>query len=224
MGTIVEQVIAALRACGIRADEAYPGGRIPALTGAVAAVRLGKVDRSVRTTAVQVVVMSPAHTGGAECEASALRALDCLQDMGATCVKEICRFDEMADVFYIDIEATFFGTPLESGWSAGPGYAVKIGTQPLHYAVSFSAQRATDDEVTAIGNAKWSFTLTEQMPTGISEPPDPVEPFTVTLTRAGRDETFAGCRWTSVQREETIRGVSQTRRGIAASRNVMQIL
>ena len=67
MGTIVNQVINALRAENIRADEAYPGGRIPALTGAVAAVRLGKVDRSVRTTNVEVVIMSPAKSGGSLC-------------------------------------------------------------------------------------------------------------------------------------------------------------
>ena len=40
------RVNAAAAGLGIRADEAYPGGRIPALTGPVAAVRLGKVDRS----------------------------------------------------------------------------------------------------------------------------------------------------------------------------------
>ena len=99
MGTIVTQVIEVLKNAGIRADEAYPGGRIPALTRAVAAVRLGRVDRSVRTTAVQVVVMSPASGGGSLCEDTALRALEALQGMGGTCIKEVCRFDEMADVF-----------------------------------------------------------------------------------------------------------------------------
>ena len=68
-------MIEALKAAEIRADEAYPGGRIPALTGPVAAVRLGKVDRAVRTTTVQVIVMSPAAQGGAVCEATALRAI-----------------------------------------------------------------------------------------------------------------------------------------------------
>ena len=104
MGTIVNQVIARLREANIRADEAYPGGRIPALTGAVAAVRLGKIDRSVRTTAVQVVVMSPASGGGGQCETAALQSVEVLQEMGGTCTKDVCKFDEMADVFYIEIE------------------------------------------------------------------------------------------------------------------------
>ena len=83
MGTIVNQVIDALTGAGIRSDEAYPGRRIPALTGPVAAVRLGKIDRSVRTTTVEVVVMSPASGGGSLCENTALRAVETLQDMGS---------------------------------------------------------------------------------------------------------------------------------------------
>ena len=224
MGTIVSQVMDALREAGIRSDEAYPGRRIPALTGPVAAVRLGKVDRSVRRTAVQVVIMSPAAEGGSVCEAAALRAVAALQTMGGTCVKDVCRFDEMASAFYSEIEADFFGSPTETGWSAGPGYAVKINAQPMEHVVSFAAERKTDNEVTAIGNAKWQFTLEELLPPGTSEPPDPVEPFSVTVTRTLGQESFTGCTLTSVKREETIRGVTQIRKGIATARNVMGIL
>lgn len=224
MGTIVSQVIDALRASDIRSDEAYPGSRIPALTGAVAAVRLGKVDRSVRTTTVQVTVMSPTKSGGSQCEAAALRAVEVLTDMGGTCVKDICKFDEMADVFYIEIGAQFFGTALESGWSAGPGYAITIGSQPMEHVVSFQVERSTDEEVTSIADAKWNFTMEELLPPGTSEPADPAEPFVITVSRSGGQESFTGCTWTSVRREETIRGVTQIRKGIAASRNVMGIL
>lgn len=222
--TIVIKVIDALAGAGIRADEAYPGSRIPALTGAVAAVRLGKVDRSVRTTTVQIVVMSPAGTGGSVCEATALRAVDTLQGMGATCVKEICKFDEMADVFYIEISAVFFGTPGEASWSAGPGYAITIGGQAMEYVTGFSITRKTDDEVTSIADAKWQFTLEELMPPGTSEPADPAEPFTVTISRSNGEELLSGCTWTSVKREDTLKGIGQTRTGIAASRAVLGIL
>jgi len=224
LGTIVSGVIDRLRSAGIRSDEAYPGRQIPALTGAVAAVRLGRVDRSVRTTRVQVVIMSPASLGGSSCEVTALRAVEVLQDMGGTCVKEMCRFDEMANVFYSEIDAAFFGTALENSWSAGPGYSVKLGAQPLDHVVRFSAQRSTDKEVTAIGDAKWSFTLEELLPPGTSEPSDPAEPFTVTVSRPGGEESFTGCTWSMVKREETIRGVTQIRQGIAEKRNVMGIL
>ena len=222
--TIISMVIDALQAVDIRADEAYPGGRIPALTGAVAAVRLGKVDRSVRTTAVQIVIMSPASSGGSVCETTALRAVEAMQDMSATCVKDVCKFDEMADVFYIEISAEFFGTPLESSWSAGPGYSITIGSQSMPYVTAFEIFRQTDEEVTAISSAKWTFTLEEQLPTGTSEPADPTEPFTLTVTRSNTDEVLSGCIWTSVRREDTIKGVTQTRTGIAASRGVMSIL
>ena len=224
MGTIVNQVIRQLRDADIRADEAYPGGRIPALTGAVAAVRLGKIDRSVRATAVQVVVMSPASGGGSQCESTALQAIDVLQEMGGTCTKDVCKFDEMADVFYIEIEAAFFGTELADGWSAGPGFSVTIGMQDMPHAVSFGMQRAIDEEITAISNAKWQFTLEELLPPGSSEPPEPQEPFTLTVVREMYDEVLSGCHWISAKREDTLRGVSQIRVGIANSRSVMGIL
>lgn len=224
MGTIVSNVIDALRTAEIRSDEAYPGGRVPALTGPVAAVRLGKVDRSVRSTDVQVVIMSPAVPGGSLCEATALRAVEVLQDMGGTCVKDICRFDEMASVFYSEITASFFGTALEDGWSAGPGYSIEIGEQPMNHVVSFSAERSIGVDITAIASAKWTFTMKELLPPGISEPPDPTEPFAISISRPLTDEIFSGCTWTSVSREETIRGVTQTRKGIAESRKVLGIL
>ncbi|MBQ7802020.1 MAG: hypothetical protein IJ375_06835 [Oscillospiraceae bacterium] len=222
--TIVSKVIDALTRADIRADEAYPGSRIPALTGPVAAVRLGKVDRSVRTTAVQIVVMSPAGTGGSVCEATALRAVDTLQDMGATCVKEICKFDEMADVFYIEISAAFFGTPGESSWSAGPGYSITIGAQAMEHVTGFAITRKTDEEVTSIGSAKWQFTLEELLPPGTSEPADPSEPFTITVARSGGEELLSGCTWTSARREDTLKGIGQTRTGVATGRSVMGIL
>lgn len=224
MGTIVGNVIDALTAADIRADEAYPGRRIPALTGPVAAVRLGKLDRSVRTTAVEVVIMSPASGGGSLCENTALRAVEAIQDMGGTCIKDVCKFDEMADVFYIDIEAEFFGTAMEDKWSAGPGYSITVGAQPMEHVVSFSAQRATDEEVTDIASAKWTFVMEELLPPGTSEPSDPAEPFNLSVTRALGDEMFTGCRFTSQSREDTIRGVTQIRKGTAEKRTVVGIL
>lgn len=224
MGTIVSQVIDHLRGADIRADEAYPGGRIPALTGAVAAVRLGRIDRSVRTTSVQVVVMSPASDGGSLCERTALLAIEVLQEMGGTCTKDICKFDEMADVFYVEIEASFFGTALAANWSAGPGFSVTIGEQPMEHAVRFGIGRQTDDEVTQISSAKWQFTLEELLPPGVGEPPDPTEPFVLMVTRNNTDEVLSGCRWISVKREDTLRGISQIRVGQANTRSVMGIL
>ena len=224
MGTIVSKVIDLLRDVNIRADEAYPGGRIPALTGAVAAVRLGKVDRAVRTTAVQVTVMSPADSGGSACEATALRAIQALENANATCVKGLCQFDDMADLFYTEITAEFFGVALENSWSPGPGFAITIGIQPMEWVTDFSITRKTDDEITSISNAPWEFTLVELLGPGSIDPPDPSEPFTLQVSRPLTDEIFTGCTWTKVERRDTIRGISQTRTGVAKKREVSGIL
>ena len=222
--TIVGKVIEILQGVDIRADEAYPGGRIPALTGPVAAVRLGKVDRTVRTTAVQVIIMSPSGQGGAVCDATALRAIQAMEDNGAACQKELCRFDNTADVFYSEITAVFFGVALEESWLPGPGYAIAIGYQDMEWATGFSIRRQTDEEITAISNAKWVFTLEELLGPGSVDPPDPTEPFTLTVTRDMTDEIFTGCTWTSVEREDTIRGIRQVRTGVAKTRSTSGIL
>ena len=224
MGTIVENVISALRSKEIRADEAYPGGRIPALTGPVAAVRLGKVDRSQRTTTVQVIVMSPAAQGGGVCEATALGAIEALEAMDGVCTKGLCQFDGMADVFHTEITAEFFGVAWENSWSPGPGYSVTIGSQSMEWVTGFSIRRQTDGEVTAITNAVWEFTMEELLSPGSVDPPDPAEPFTLTITRDNSDETFTGCTWTSVKRTDTLRGISQIRTGTAKKRMTSGIL
>ena len=208
----------------IRADEAYPGGRIPALTGPVAAVRLGKVDRSVRTTTVQVIIMSPAAQGGGACEATALRAIEALEGMDGVCVKGLCQFDDMADVFHIEITAEFFGVALESSWAAGPGYAVTIGSQPMEWVTGFSIRRQTGEEITSIADAVWEFTMEELLGPGSVDPPDPTEPFAITLARDNGEETLTGCTWTSVKRTDTLRGISQVRTGTAKKRMTSGIL
>ena len=224
MGSFVAQVIDQLQAHQIRADEAYPGKRIPALEQAVAAVRLGKVDRSVRTTTVLVTIMGPAKSGGGFCESTALKAVTALQNMGGTCKKDVCRFDEMADVFYIEIEVEFFGTATADNWSAGPGYSVTLGIQPMPHTVSFGLQREIDEEVTSISKAKWEFTLEELLPPDATEPPDPAEPFTLSVRRSSSNEVLTECTWISVRREHTVRGIRQVRVGIAKTRSVMGIL
>lgn len=44
------------------------------------------------------------------------------------------------------------------------------------------------------------------------------------MIREGGEEIFNQCTWTYVKREETIRGVTQIRKGIAGSRGEMGIL
>ena len=224
MGTIVSEVIDKLSRGGIRSAEAYPGKRIPALGTPVAAVHLGKVDRSVRTTHLEVIIMSPVASGGSACELAALQAIEILQAMGGTCVKAVCKFDEMASVFYINIDVAFFGTALPTRWSAGPGYSIKIGAQDLKYVTSFQAKREVDDMTPTINEARWEFTMEELYPPGTNEPPDPPAPFDLTISRSGGEETYNGCHWVSVKREDTIRGVSQIRVGKAISRSDLGIL
>lgn len=211
-------IIALLRGYGIRADEAYPGGRIPVLTGPVAAIRLGKVDRSVRSTAVQITIMSPADQGGTVCETTALQTIQVMEDLRATCQKEVCQFDHAADVFFIEITAVFSGVALADTWSPGPGFSVYIGLQPIEWVTGFSARRQSEDGA-AIASAPWTFTLEELLGPDSTDLPDPTEPFAITVARTKGDEIFTGCTLTSVEREDTLRGIRQVRKGVATGRS-----
>ena len=212
--SVVTLIIDLLKGCGIQSGEAYPGGRIPVLTGPVAAIRLGKIDRAVRSTAVQITVMSPADQGGAVCEDTALRIIEVMEELRATCQKETCRFDHTADVFYIEITAVFSGIAHADGWTPGPGFSVHIGIQPMSWATGFSIRRQTENGV------QWEFTLEELLGPGSVDPPPPVEPFVITVTRPNGKEVFSGCTLTSVEREDTIRGIRQVRRGVAQTRSI----
>jgi tetratricopeptide (TPR) repeat protein len=62
------------------------------------------------------------------------------------------------------------------------------------------------------------------LPPDSAEPPDPREPFTLTVVRSQFDETLTDCHWISIKREDTLRGVSQIRTGIAKKRTVVGII
>ena len=222
--TIVAKVIEMLQAAEIRTDEAYPGGRLPALTGPVAAVRLGKVDRAVRATTVQITVMSPAGLGGSTCEAVALRAMQALEDQGGICQKGLCQFDDMADLFFIEIAAEFLGVALENDWMPGPGFAITIGLQKMEWATDFTITRWIGDEAASIKDSPWQFTLEELLGPGSVDPPEPAEPFILHVERLMGDEVFTGCVWTHVERQDTLRGIRQIRTGVAQKRTISGIL
>ena len=95
---------------------------------------------------------------------------------------------------------------------------MKIGEQRMEWVTGFTIRRQTDEEITAIADAQWEFTMEELLGPGSVDPPDPTEPFTMVVTRNSSRETFTGCTWTSVKRTDTLRGISQIRTGVARKR------
>ena len=203
---LVSDVVSALREAGIRAEAAWPGRRIPAITGPVAAVCMEQADYSAEIYRVRVTVFSPADRGGRVCEATAEAAAEAVATLRADCVQGICRFDADADCYCIPITATFCTVR-----PAVSAFTVTQGSTVLDGAVGFTAWREADPDK--------GISLEEEFAPGQSERVVTAAPFQLTVTRAAGVEVFSGCAWTEVNREDSQKRLRQIRIGTADSRS-----
>ena len=67
---------------GIRARRAMPGGVLPELQSAAAAVQLAQVDQAAATATVLVTVVVPAKLGGGSCEELAVKVSSVMPSTG----------------------------------------------------------------------------------------------------------------------------------------------
>lgn len=211
----VSNVVSALKAAGIRTEAAYPGRRMMALTGPVAAVCLEQVDYAAQTTCVQVEVMCPAAQGGAVCEGTAETAGKAAAALGAECVQGPCRFNGDTDCYCVSLTVTFC-----TAQAAASAFSVTQGGVALDGAVGFKAWREADaDNGITLANAAWQIRLEEEFSPGQREKIVTTDPFQLTVTRTAGVEVFTGCTWTQVKREDTPELLRQTRTGTAGSRS-----
>ena len=216
--SVVTTVIEALNNAGIRAAAAFPGQIAADLTQPAAAVSLFQVNQQQRLTEVLVTVLCPVSMGGAACEAEALRVTEVLTNTGASCVQEICEFDSRRQLLTVPVYAAFRGGIWEAAWIPGGDLTVKLGTTELLSATNFISEQITEDPVaTALSGCPWKFSIEEFFYPGYSEENTPSEPFSVTVTRTTRTETYKNCRFTAIKREAGPTGLRQIREGIADS-------
>ena len=223
--SVVTTVIEALNNAGIWAAAAYPGQAAPELTQPAAAVSLFQVNQQQRVTEVLVTVLCPAAMGGAACEAEALRVTEVLTNTGASCVQEICEFDSRRQLLSVPVYAAFRGGIWEAAWIPGGDLTVKLGANELFSATNFTSEQATEDpETTALSGCPWKFSIEEFFYPGYSEENTPEEPFSITVTRTTRTETYKNCRFTAIKREAGPTGLRQIREGTAESMIHMAIV
>lgn len=228
--SILDLVIRRLREENFVADAAYPGQKFPKIDQPVAAVHIEKVDRAEMAVTVEVNVLCPAAMGGTACELEALRAAEILRWSGAVCVQNGCRYDGIAQVYVVQILATFTGITEEDRYVLGPGFYVYLDDLLQPDAVAVSAEAATGAEpeyamgegtpigVSTGGGKFWTIGLEERIPSGYPETEEPGGVFTMKVTTEEKTEIYSGCRWTSIQREYTKEGLRRIRKGFALSR------
>ena len=227
--SILELVLRRLRQANFTADVAFPGQKFPRVTEPVAAVHIEKVDRAGMTVTVEVSIICPAAMGGTACELEALRATETLQWAGAVCIQNGCSYDGIAQVYVVQILATFTGVTEADTFYRGPGFTVYINDaiQADATAVSWEKVSGQVPEYSMgeaepadyyQGNSCWKITLEEQIPSGSPEPREPEGEFTLKVKSLLKTEIYSGCRWESVFREYTRDGLRRVRKGVAAMR------
>lgn len=212
---LVKDVVTALKAAGIRAEEAWPGKRMPAITEPVAAVFMEQVDDTAQTACVQIQILSPEALGGGPCETAAETAADAAGALGAACLREACQFDASTDCYRVAITAAFSTAP-----AAERAFSVVQSGTTLDGAVGFTAWREADaDNEITLASAQWQIRLVEEFQPGQREETVTTDPFQLTVTRTAGVEVFTSCTWTEVKREDTEECLRQTRTGTAGGRS-----
>lgn len=232
--SILELVLRRLREENFLADVAFPGQKFPVITEPVAAVHIEKVDRSNLSVTVEVSIICPAVLGGTYCEVEALRATEVLRWAGATCVQNGCEYDGLAQVYVVQILATFTCITESDDCVMGPGFRVYVKENLAPFAVSFQAEQVFDIEAqyemgedAPIGIRKgswvWKLRLEELIPAGNMEARDPEGSFQVRVESDTVTEIYYSCRWTSVSREFTRQGLRRIRTGISMFRQEAEV-
>ena len=211
-----------------------PGGVLPELQSAAAAVQLAQVDQAAASATVLVTVVVPAKLGGGSCEELAVKVSSVLSGIGGVCRLEKLEQLTGTVLLALPVYAKFAGYEKADGWQELPKptpepdveamtFTVTLAGKEVAHAVSFAAwRRAVDDQgmVTQIGNVPWQFSLKELLPLDAVEEAAPTEPFTVTVSRSGRTEVYSGCTLLYQRRFTSAQGLNQTREGVAESLQV----
>lgn len=215
----VSTVVSALQDAGIRAEAAYPGRQMPAITEAVAAVCLERADYGTGETVVLVTVFSPGSKDGILCETAAEKAGAALASLGSGCVQGKCQYSDHEDLYYGEIRVTFAPEP-EPEADPIVDFSVSQDGTALPFTVSFIAKQEADaDNGISLADAAWTIQLEEEFEPGETETVNTADSFTLTVTRHSSTEVYSGCAWVSVHRENGLDKLRQVRTGTAGSRS-----
>ena len=227
--SILEYVLRLLRQERFAADVAYPGQKFPRITDPVAAVHIEKVDRANMTVTVEISIIVPAAMGGTTCEMEALRATEVLRWNGAVCVQNGCTYDGVAQVYVVQILATFTGVTEAENCTLWPGFYCYVDDVMHHHAIAFESEYVNSARLeystgealpvrSSPGSVAWNISMEELVPSGAPEIEDTDGEFVLDLVTQWKAERFTGCRWTSIQRQFAKQGMKRISKGFARTR------
>ncbi len=224
-------VLRTLRQERFSASVAFPGQKFPQIADTVAAVHIEQVDRANLTVTVEVSIICPASMGGTACEMEALRATEVLRWSGAVCVQNGCRYDGVAQVYTVQILATYSGVTEQDSCKVWRGFYCYRNDIRRMFARSFTSEYRNGAQAeyvmgemlpvaSSLGSRVWEIRLEELVPVGSPEPEDDEGEFTLQVDTEQKSEVYTGCRWSSVKRVVDQKGVHRVSTGFARSREV----
>lgn len=101
----VSEAVTMLTDAGIRARRGYPGGVMPQITGAVAAVNVKNAEEKSLTLTASVC--GPQSKGAKACEALAAKVAAAWTAGGAVCSYGESRFDGQSALFILKVQGTW---------------------------------------------------------------------------------------------------------------------
>lgn len=229
--SILELVLRRLRQANFTADVAFPGQKFPQISDTVAAVHIEQVDRNNLTVTVEVSIICPASMGGTACEVEALRATEVLRWSGAVCVQNGCTYDGVAQVYVVQVLATYTGVTEEDDCTVWQGFYCYVDGVERQFAQTFASEYQNGAQAeyvmgevlpvaSSLGRESWLIRLEELVPVGSPEPEESEEEFAVRIETELQTETFTGCRWTDIKREYSKLGLRRSCSGFARKREV----
>jgi hypothetical protein len=217
---IVDKVVGVLANGGIRAQAAFPGGKLVRVTEPVAAVSLERAQPKEYRSVVLVEILAPQEVGGYLCQQKALEACNLLDAAGGECDQGRCLFDRSSNLFRVPIRVAFHGAARPGNVEDVPRPVIVAGDMQLPYVTAFSAEQKVSGDVLSLESASWEITVEEFFPWGVWNTIEPEQPFILELRYMGRVEQYRHCKWIGWKRIKEELGMRQIRKGIAQSRSL----
>ena len=172
---IVDKVVEVLRAGGIRAEAAFPSGKLVRVTEPVAAVSLEQAQPQEYRSVVLVEILAPQEIGGYLCQKKALEACGLLEAEGGVCEQGRCMFYRNSNLFRVPIRVTLHFAARAGSVEAIPKAMITAGGMQLPYVCAFSAVQKVSGEALSLENAPWEITVEEFFPWGVWNTIEPEE-------------------------------------------------
>jgi len=201
------------------------------LDGPVAAVNLSRGNTKDSSAGITVSVLVPRSQGVASCQSLAAQAAVLLSTVGGDWSFEGWDYDSRTDCFRVEVEGNAVFSIQDEVEVVDEGYEIIIEDGLQLHVTEFTARKDAQRRLirphgqsgpvgTTPGMNGWIIELVQLLPSGVAEPEETADGFTLTVGRGGILVRYLGCCWAEYESRQKPEGIQVLRRGFAVSREV----